>query len=233
MTYQRPTKEERNQEFLKSYRPDLLQPYQEDTIKQKKTFLIICEGKNTEPCYFEGFPVPSKDVIILGGHGSKTRLVDFAIRQKTNPAYEGREIWCVYDYDVKPDEGDTQPADFNGSILKAAQNDIMVAWSNDAFELWFLLHYQELEAALSRNEIYPLLKKYWKLESFSKEAKVKAFCDGHYERHLDSENSVSQEQAIRRARKLHEAYKVDQNYAKQCPCTTVYLLVEELNDNLK
>ncbi|NIG54280.1 RloB domain-containing protein [Chitinophaga sp. Cy-1792] len=38
---------------------------------------------------------------------------------------------------------------------------------------------------------------------------------------------------MRRARKLHEQHNGSQDFAKQCPCTTVYLLVEELNKYLK
>lgn len=32
-------------------------PYHIESIAKKKAFLIICEGKNTEPEYFKSFPV--------------------------------------------------------------------------------------------------------------------------------------------------------------------------------
>lgn len=115
----------------------------------------------------------------------------------------------------------------------AEQIGIKTAWSNDAFELWFVLHYQNLDSALTRNELYPILKEKWKLVSFSNEAKTVDFCVGHYDRHKEDVHGASQKLAIRRARTLHDAYKAEQNYADQIPCTTVYLLVEELNKNLK
>ena len=108
-----------------------------------------------------------------------------------------------------------------------------MAWSNDAFELWFVLHYQGLESALTRHELYKILKEKWELESFSSEAKKVEFCIGHYERHREGVKSSSQKLAIRRARALHQTHGGKQNYAEQTPCTTVYLLVEELNKNLK
>lgn len=207
-------------------------PYNEEKIEQKKLFLIICEGENTEPCYFKSFPVPTKTVLIEGGCGSKTSLVDYALKIRDNEEYAEREVWCVFDYDIKPDEALTQPRDFNNAIIKAGHHGIKVAWSNDAFELWFILHFQKLDVPLTRKELFPILKEKWNLNSFAKVAKTKAFCDDHYKRHGGTK-SKSQELAIDRARRLHQAYQNRKDYSNHCPCTTVYLLVEDLNRNLK
>ncbi len=233
MGYTRPSKQKRNEDYLRTLAPNTTNnPYREESIDPTKKFLIICEGLNTERRYFESFPVPSKTVLIEGGKGSKTALVNYAIKIKNEPEYAGREVWCVYDFDVKPDEAKTQRQDFNRSILKAVQNGMNVAWSNDAFELWFVMHYQKVDAALSRDKLFSILKDKWMLDSFHNEAKSDSFCKGHYERHGGSE-SASQALAIRRAKELHEEYNNQQNYADQTPCTTVYLLVEELNKYLK
>lgn len=102
-------KEERNKAFMLTLGYSVGDPYKEEKLDQKKTFLIICEGENTEPLYFDSFPVPSKTVITEGGRNTKTKLVEYALKQKDNTKYEGREIWCVFDFDVKPDEKATQP----------------------------------------------------------------------------------------------------------------------------
>ncbi|MEO5912100.1 MAG: RloB family protein [Pelobium sp.] len=226
------SKEQANEAYLRSIGFVKNKAYQENRIEQKKTFLIICEGENTEPLYFEGFPVPSKSVIIEGGCNTKNKLVDFAIKKSKEEENKDREIWCVFDYDIKPDEAATQPQDFNSAIDKAEQHGLKVAWSNDAFELWFVLHYQMLETKLTRHEFYGILKEKWQLESFHNTAKTVAFCEEHYERH-NGINGASQHLAIRRAEDLHTHFGVDKNYAKHCPCTTVYLLVRELNKNIK
>jgi RloB-like protein len=233
MDYRKPSKAAANEDFMRAMGMIIGEPYKEEAIEQKKTFLIVCEGANTEPLYFEGFPVPSKTVVTEGGHGSKTALVNYADKIRKLAKHEGREVWCVFDFDIKPDEAATQPEDFNNAIIKAEQLGMKTAWSNDAFELWFLLHYQSLESALTRKEIYKILKDKWQLESFSSEAKTVDFCMGHYDRHMEGTNGASQKLAIRRARTLNESYGTKQNYAEQIPCTTVYLLVEELNKNLK
>lgn len=231
MGYPKPSKQQRNTQYLQSQSFQITgSPYQEEQIEQKKLFLIICEGKNTEPLYFKSFPVPTKTILVEGGCNSKTALVEHAITRKKD--YPEREVWCVFDYDVKPDESATQSEDFNNSITMAQANGMHVAWSNDAFELWFLLHYQQVDTAFTRNEIYPKLKEIWELDSFHNEAKTESFCRENYERHGGTESKM-QQLAIRRARSLHEKYKSRTDYATHCPCTTVYLLVDELNKNLK
>jgi hypothetical protein len=231
--YKKPLKAKANEDYLRTLGiKKEVSPYKEEVIEQKKLFLIICEGENTEPGYFEGFPVPTKTVLIEGGCGSKTALVDYALELRKEEKYQNREVWCVFDFDIKPDESASQPEDFNKSIEKANQNGLNVAWSNDAFELWFVLHYQKLDTALTRKELYPILKEKWGLESFSKEAKTIKFCEDHYER-FGGSKSKQQELAIRRAKELHAKFIERKDYSKHCPCTTVYLLVEELNKNLK
>lgn len=234
MDYKKPSKAKANEEYLRRMGFQKEPPYNEEQIEQKKTFLIICEGENTEPGYFLGFPVPSKTVIVDGGRNSKNALVDYALEIRKNKENEGREIWCVFDYDVKPDEAATQPEDFNSAIERAEKNELKVAWSNDAFELWFVLHYQKLDTSLSRHELYPILKRKWGLDEFGNQAKTFDFCQGHYTRHGDKgTGNPSQGNAIRWARELHHRYENRRNFSAQCPCTTVYLLVEELNKNLK
>ncbi|GAB3427929.1 RloB family protein [Niabella aquatica] len=231
--FRRPSKTERNLHYLRSIGLGIQQnPYLEDRFQKAKLFLIICEGLNTEPEYFRSFRVPGKTVIIEGGRGSKSALVDYAILLRSHPEYQDREIWCVYDFDIKADEAATQREDFNQSIVKANQYGLRVAWSNDAFELWFLLHYQKIDTALNRNNIYEILKEKWGLTSFRKQSKQAGFCKTIYEL-LGGHDSKEQRLAVRRAKELHESYQSRSDFYLHCPCTTVYQLVEELNKYVK
>lgn len=235
MTPRKQSKERANAVYLASIRTTISMlsedPYKEETQESIKSFLIICEGQNTEPSYFRSFPVPSKLVKIEGGCNSKNSLVDYAVEQMKKEDNQGREVWCVYDFDLEPGEKQTQPQDFNSSIAKAEANGIKVAWSNDAFELWFVLHYQKLEGQQTREQLYAILKEKWKLESFHNEAKRVQFCKEMYDR-IGGSKSKSQELAIRRARELHEFFQPRTDYSNHRSCTTVYLLVEELNKYL-
>lgn len=207
-------------------------PYAEDTKEPRKSYLIICEGKNTEYYYFTAFPEASNMAVVERDKNSKTSLVDYAIKRCKEDQFDGYETWCVFDMDIKPDEGATQPEDFNNAILKAEAAGLKVAWSNDSFELWFLLHFRYLEAALTRHEIYPKIREAWEQQGFviesSRDLKGVEFCKDHYARHKDLLGT-----AIKNARRLHQSYGSRTDYAAQCPCTTVYLLVEELLENLE
>ncbi len=66
--YRKPNKARANEAYLKSLGIQKnSNPYKEEIIDKNKLFLLVCEGENTEPGYFEGFPVPTKMILIEGG----------------------------------------------------------------------------------------------------------------------------------------------------------------------
>ena len=99
------------------------------------TFLIVCEGERTEPNYFEAFRAAG-DVrkITVKGEGYNTLSL---VRRTIELADEGDydQVWCVFDRDSFPAQT------FNAALELAAQRGFYVAYSNEAFELWYLLHF--------------------------------------------------------------------------------------------
>ena len=80
----------------------------------------------------------------------------------------GDEVWCVFDRDFKPEPNNQQ--NFNQAIILAYNNNINLAISNDAFELWFLLHFDYYNSTTNRNAFEKKLtqklgKKYEKNDS--------------------------------------------------------------------
>ena len=73
------------------------------TREVKQSFLIVCEGVNTEPEYFKAFRLTSASVKAIGKGLSTTRLVEEAIIVKE---VEGRknhtfdQYWVVFDNDL-------------------------------------------------------------------------------------------------------------------------------------
>ncbi len=171
-------------------------------------FLIVCEGKKTEPNYFERFRV-SKEVKVVGGAGDTIRVVKEALCLMKDAKYD--QVWCVFDKDSFP------AGDFNQAIDEAKKNKIQVAYSNEAFELWYLLHFDYLDAAIPRTHYKDMLFK-------RLGAKYKKNDPNMYE-----VLEPRQQQAIRNATKLLADYKPHHNPAKDNPCTTVHLLVQALN----
>ena len=194
-----------------------------------KLFKIYCEGKNTEPYYFRSFPVYTAQVDAIGYGRSKTSLVQYVIDvleagEKSNPK---REVWIVFDRDFDPTKNIAdQKDDFNRAIQLAERHSYKVAYSNDSFELWFVLHYQTFDAQLTRVQFYEFLSNHLRIP-YEREGKTRKFCANIY-----VDLKPSQEAAIQRAERLHQqqqgALPSDQN-----PCTTVHHLVRELNKYLK
>jgi hypothetical protein len=121
--------------------------YHERKIGQRELrqrFSIICEGSKTEPNYFKAFPTP-KDVVEVVGVGlDPLRLVQEAVKRRgaTESPYD--QVWCVFDRDSWPKQ------DFRQALATAKKETLHVAYSNEAFELWYLLHFDYHDTAISR-----------------------------------------------------------------------------------
>lgn len=104
----------------------------------KKTFLIVCEGENTEPEYFNAFRLTSATVKAIGKGLGTMSLVREAISVREQEKQKGKSFnfcWVVFDKD--------EYQDFDEAIEFAKKNGFEVAYSNQAFELWFLLHFKK------------------------------------------------------------------------------------------
>jgi hypothetical protein len=180
-----------------------------NTFEPRKRFLIVCEGEKTEPNYFRRFPLPPDSIVDVRGVGANTvSLVKEAMRLSSEAKYN--QVWCVFDRDSFP------PGNFNAAIQMAKANKICVAYSNEAFELWYVLHFDYLNTGVPRSDYMIYLNK--KL--------------GH-EYHKNSETTYDelhprQQTAITNAKKLLAQYDRPNPVADN-PSTTVHLLVEELN----
>jgi hypothetical protein len=196
--------------------------YAVNSRTRNKTFLIVCEGQ-TEEFYFNSFPVLTATVRSVRTGSSKTALVEAVEPYRRTGSYD--EIWCVFDYDHDPlTKG--QSEDFNRAIQLAGNKGYHCAYSNDCFELWFVLHYQYVDQKLLREYFCEMLGLHWKL-NYEKEGKRLAFARTIY-RLLVEDPKASQQQAIERAHKLlmmHEG----KPFHLQNPITTVFQLVEQLN----
>jgi len=197
-----------------------------ESIDKKKSFLIICEGENTEPEYFKSIPVGNATVDSYGLGQSKTALVKSVLEVlKKNKEAREKEVWVVFDMDLKEDQYSQQKEDYNRAIDLAQSNKIQVAYSNDAFELWFLLHYQYLDSKLKRHQYYEKLSEYWQC-NYEKEGKNINFCRKIYTL-LEEDKDADQSRASKNAEKLLTD-QLHLPYSDQNPCTTVFRLIRAL-----
>ncbi|WP_414624003.1 RloB family protein [Calothrix sp. CCY 0018] len=123
-----------------------------DTREVRQRFWILCEGEKTEPNYFRSFRVP-KNVVEITIHGlgeNPSKLIDSA--KKLNEKEDYDQIWCVFDRD------DWSKEDFNNAIKNAENWELKVAYSNEAFELWYVLHFEFLNSGIPRSDYIKKLK---------------------------------------------------------------------------
>lgn len=202
--------------------------YRIETIPINKTILIICEGQ-TEKLYFESFPVLGVKIKAVDLRGqAKLKLVESTTEIINSSDEDYNEVWCVFDMDVK--RGADEFADFDNAIDKASLLGYKVAYSNDAFELWFYLHYRFTDAQNLRTFYYQKLGEKFGL-NYVRDGKKYDFCLKVYSI-LNNDSNSSQKQAIERARRLLELQQ-HLPFHQQNPVTKVYELVEELNRNLR
>ena len=116
------------------------------SIIEKPTILIVCEGKNTEPSYFNNFKLSSATVKSIGEGYNTVSLVQRAIMLSQRKVYD--QVWCVFDKD------DFDDADFNSAINLANQNNFGVAYSNQAFEYWIILHFNDHQGGGITRDLY-------------------------------------------------------------------------------
>jgi hypothetical protein len=174
----------------------------------RQRFLIVCEGSKTEPNYFKRFRVAKTVIEVIGVAANPSKLVQITQNLQDRDDYD--QIWCVFDRD------DWTKADFNQALQTANNQGFQVAYSNEAFELWYVLHFEFLNAAIPRQDYVK---------------KLTAIMEKPYQKNSSSiydDLLERQKVAIRNAKQLLQQYE-PLNPVADNPSTTVHLLVAELN----
>ena len=207
---------------------------EEKKEKEKKdlpTILIVCEGKNTEPSYFNQFEVTSATITTIGEGYNSESLVQRAYELKQTDHKKYDQVWCVFDKDECTDE------QFQAAITLAQSYNFQVAYSNQAFEYWLFLHLNDHQGgAMNRDycckEFNKLLAPFGLKYDHKKTKKIDSLL---FDLLLandpnDIKNRSRQALAINRAQrnlKFHE--EADTPPAQAESSTTIFKLVTELN----
>lgn len=116
--------------------------------KRNPVVYLICEGSETEVRYFKRFRSRGCHIDILpisSQYKSADKLVQKArATLGTNPYYpdEGDVIWCVFDRDDNTN-------DMLDKAKRIAEREgYFLAYSNPAFEIWYLLHFIDLHSPI-------------------------------------------------------------------------------------
>ncbi len=154
---------------------------------------------------------------------SKTALVKEVLKREDKIPEKDLdcEIWLVFDKDERGNPKDNQ--DFNKSIQLSEKQGFKVAYSNDAFELWFVLHFKYTDADVLRSEHHDYLSNMLDC-NYEKQGKNKDFSKNLYSKLLEK-----QPVAIKNAEKLDIFHSNTEKHSDKKPYTSVHKLVIELN----
>lgn len=121
---------------------------------QPEYHLIVSEGTNTEPAYFEAIrdiingQYREKVQLDIWGEGNNTIYLFEKAKRRAEESPNGyRHVWVIYDTDDFPAEH----VDKVVALCRensTAEREYHAIWSNQCIELWYLLHFSYLESDL-------------------------------------------------------------------------------------
>jgi hypothetical protein len=164
------------------------------------------------------------DFKIVGTGNNTTSLVKKAMALKNEWQIKSNrtidKMWIVFDRDSFTAQS------FNSAIQTCQSNrpDVDCAWTNEAFELWYLLHFHFYNTGISRKQYQDLIEKNFQKQGLNNYQYKK----NSTEMFALLETYGSLETAIRNAKKLEKSYTEQHKYATQNPCTMVHKLVAEI-----
>lgn len=230
----------------------------EDTVA---TFIIFCEDEVSEPIYLRSFSVPGKVKITAVADQKQTwvnlsNAIADCIKNDLLEPYNGSyrikagtttNIWSAYDRDMENEIVDenvtTKDSIFSTAIQTSYNIGIKVAWSNDAFELWILLHFESVphDTRLHRNYIYRRLTQIMKtIPNQSQEmSRITSSAAFDYKIHFKKRTNFTlhvlplltperRNVALANAISLENNFNEHTLYHERNPCTMVHRLVAEL-----
>jgi len=221
--------EQRNAAKLRRRGEPMLQRTGEETKDPNPVILVVCEGKNTEPSYFRQFKLSSATIKTVGKGMNTLSLVQEALVLSTKGKYE--QVWCIFDKDQ------FSAQDFNSAITLATASGFHVGYSNQAFEYWFILHFEDHQGGtMPRTDYDPKLNGYLKPFGVSYDGKEsKLVSPEFFELMLTTDEKLGKARIDLAIARAERNYNAKGNYASPATLesvTTVFELVRVIQNHM-
>lgn len=218
MSLKPPKKSDLNKSWMKARldRPKRIQP---------EYHLIVSEGTETEPAYFEAIRdiinsrYREKIQLDISGEGDNTVNLFQKAKQRAADSPNGyRHVWVVYDIDDFP----VEHVDRVVGLCRensTEETEYHAVWSNQCIELWYLLHFSFMQSDLHRMEYWPKLTEW-----------LVGIGAGEYKKGRKDMYQILRpfmDAAIANAKRL-DTMNAGKPPSKAAPGTKVYELVEKL-----
>ena len=210
--------------------------------KAGSAILVVTEGENTEPAYFEWvrhrFAAPTVELVAHGaGRGDPTALAKEALRFRDerrqsmrnhelsiNQADDFDEIWIVFDTDVLTAKNRSE------GIAFAHSHGIHIAYSEPCFEFWLLLHATCTTAQMAKcKNVEPHLEKHLGWKNYSRRGKKASQVSAMMAPLVEKEII---QQAVKHAQQIRQHHTAGSTPFPANPSTDVDLLLRAINDAL-
>jgi RloB-like protein len=238
-----------------------LKPNDTRVADSLNTFIIFCEDEHHEKLYFQSFEerVPNLKINAISNMRAKKLNLIATIQigvQKGLIGFENgsysvldgvtEHLWCVYDRDMEYADWAMIPAhnhvDFDTAIITAESAGLKVAWSNDVFEMWLLLHFEPIPQGniLHRTYIYDRLTHIFKNEvpHDAEMAELTANNTFNYKANMKRRDRFINQvipllhprtkSAITNASHMELQFDANVPFHLRNPCTMVHYLVKEI-----
>ncbi len=222
-------------DLFKKRRAERQQRKHDFKTPRANSYLIVTEGKCTEPLYFKGIKAKIEEKIggsievvqapqiDISGKGLGTgKLLEITDKIVKDSKINYQNVWIVFDKD--------DFEDFDEVIKEAKRKGYKVAWSNQSFEYWLFMHFEYSDSALHRDD--------WtkKLDDKFKELNLGSgkYCknDANIYDLVNTYDGVNA--AINHAKRRMADFDADKHRpSKYDPGTTVHELVQELKQYLE
>ena len=184
--------------------------------------IIFCEGK-TEKYYFDYFAEIIKKnkytdiaVVLETANGNAQTVLNFANEfmnnERHNQKFNTYGKYLAFDCD--------DPPDIQSVVLAATVYELLI--SNHLFETWLLMHFEDVEEKISKNEIYRRLSFHLR-GTYSKGHKGKTreiVQNGNIEKAIDNASALEKQYDA-------EGKSIFTNIKDMNPFTSVYKLIEQ------
>lgn len=206
---------------------------QKALMERSETWLFVCEGEKTEPNYLNSLiefanrisaQLPIKADIKGVGRNTENlvRCVDdfYEYAEKFNSLKKGVPYAKTF---VLFDKDSFKANQFNNAINMAKMKGYIPIWSNECFELWFLLHFCYYTSDNGREAYF---------------RKLTDLLGDKYNKADNIFGIIHSSERIKRA--FEYAKKLDSLFDKKTcpphkrvPCTQMYILIEAIQERLR
>jgi hypothetical protein len=198
---------------------------------RSETWLFVCEGSKTEPNYIRSLvryanekSKESELKITVEGEGKNTISLIKSVEDCFDRIADllGKRVIPYAKTFVLFDKDSFKNDQFDNAVIMAENRGYIPIWSNECFELWFILHYERFPADNGRKNYYKKLDK---------------LLETDYEKSDDIFSIIHSSERIKNALKYAEALdkesQCESSPSKRVPCTQMFRLIRELERQLK